>query len=326
MSAFPGQLAGVGATSAGGGGAGGSPAGSGAGPSRVVAGAAAVARAAAGPSRVRGGGRGRGEPPRQQRLGHLGGRGGTVRAARRRAGMGADRLGLGPRATEPAELAQDLVQRLPPDVLHDVVGRPLVLAHAEDRHDVGVVQLGRRPRLAAEPLAQLGVEPRVARQDLQRHVPAQRGLLGLVDHAHAAAADLAEDQVVADLADRRAVGRLAVGERAGGLARPGQRAQPLHLDHGREDEADLVGQLGVAVGVLGQGRPLALAIAVEERLGQHRDAAAGRGRRCVGHDQSPPRPPGVTDLTPWRLNCAGSPSLDRKSPSRIVDSGQSAAR
>ena len=37
------------------------------------------------------------------------------------------------------------------------------------------------------------------RQDLQRHVPAQRLLHGLVDDAHAAPADLAEDAVVAQL-------------------------------------------------------------------------------------------------------------------------------
>ena len=244
-----------------------------------MAGAAAVALAAAGPSRVRGGGRGRGEPPRQQRLGHLGGRGGAVRAARRRTGMGADRLGLGPRAAEPAELAQDLVQGLPLDVLHDVVGRPLVLAHAEDRHDVGVVQPAAARASRRNRSQQLGVEPRVARQDLQRHVPAQRVLLGLVDHAHAAAADLAEDPVVAELP--RIAGPSAGSPSANGpvgSAAPGSGPSRSISTMAGKTSADLVGQLGVAVGVLGQGRPLARAVAVEERLGQHRDAAAGRGR------------------------------------------------
>ena len=199
------------------------------------------------------------------------------------AGMGADRLGLGPRAAEPAELAQDLVQRLPPDELHDVVGRPSCSPTPKTGTMLvwcssAAARASRRNR-SREP----GVEPRVARQDLQRHVPAQRGLLGLVDHAHAAAADLAEDPVVADLADRRAVGRLAVGERAGGVAGPGQRAEPLHLDHGREDER---GSRRPARGSGRRTRPAPAArpcgSALEERLGQRRDAAAGRGGDASG--------------------------------------------
>ena len=58
---------------------------------------------------------------------------------------------LPPVGAEPLQLLEHLVQPEPEDELHDVVGRALVLAHAEDRHDVGVVQLRRRPRLALEP-------------------------------------------------------------------------------------------------------------------------------------------------------------------------------
>ena len=43
------------------------------------------------------------------------------------------------------------VQALALDVLHGVVVHPLVLAHAEDRDDVGVVQQGGGPGLALEP-------------------------------------------------------------------------------------------------------------------------------------------------------------------------------
>ena len=110
MSAFPGQLAGVGAMSAGGGGAGARRPVPAPGRRGSWSGQRPGRPRRRRTVRVRGGGCGRGEPPCQQCLGHLGGRGGTVRAARRRTGMGADRLGLGPRATEPAELAQDLVQ------------------------------------------------------------------------------------------------------------------------------------------------------------------------------------------------------------------------
>ena len=49
----------------------------------------------------------------------------------------------------------------------------------------------------------LAIEPARSRQDLERHVAAERLLLGLVDDPHAAPADLAEDQVIADLAGRR---------------------------------------------------------------------------------------------------------------------------
>ena len=53
-----------------------------------------------------------------------------------------------------------------------------------------------------------GVQPELLRQHLEGDVPAQRDLLGLVDDAHAAAADLADDAVVAQALQRR--------QRAGG--------------------------------------------------------------------------------------------------------------
>ena len=69
---------------------------------------------------------------------------------------------------------------------------PLVLADAEDRHDVGVVQPPRGLGLAAEPrqVAALG-------QELQGNVAVERALVCLVDHAHAAAANLADDPELA---------------------------------------------------------------------------------------------------------------------------------
>ena len=56
-----------------------------------------------------------------------------------------------------------------------------MLAHAEDRHNVGVVQLGRRPRLALEPVPLLGIAEDLRRQELQSHVAAQGDLLGFVE-------------------------------------------------------------------------------------------------------------------------------------------------
>ena len=66
-------------------------------------------------------------------------------------------------------------------------------ADGEDRHDVGVVQPGHGLGLAAEPLHRLLIGDGAESEDLERDAAAQRRLLGLVDHAHAAPAELAED-------------------------------------------------------------------------------------------------------------------------------------
>ena len=71
----------------------------------------------------------------------------------------------------------------------------LVLADLVDLHDVGMLQArdGLRLGLEAGQVRRAGV---AARQDhLQRHQPIQLRLPRLVDHAHAAAAQLAEDLV-----------------------------------------------------------------------------------------------------------------------------------
>ena len=70
-------------------------------------------------------------------------------------------------------------------------------ADGEDRHDIGVVQPGDGLGLALEPLHRLLVGHDAEPQDLQGHAAAERGLLGLVDDAHAAAAELADDPELA---------------------------------------------------------------------------------------------------------------------------------
>ena len=89
------------------------------------------------------------------------------------------------------------------DELHHVVMDAVLLADAEDGHDVGVVQPGGRLRLAKKPLQARGRGHPGRRQDLQRHVPAERLLLRLVDDAHAAAADLPQDAEIAQPLQRR---------------------------------------------------------------------------------------------------------------------------
>ena len=55
------------------------------------------------------------------------------------------------------------------------------------------MQPGRRPGLAAEALQAAGVEQSMPGQHLDGHAPVQGDLLGLVDDAHAAAAQLPEN-------------------------------------------------------------------------------------------------------------------------------------
>ena len=76
--------------------------------------------------------------------------------------------------------------------------RAFLLARGVDGDDVGVVQPGRRLRLAAEALHRLAGQPQPARQDLQRHLAVERYLTRRVDHPHAAAAQLADDLEVAE--------------------------------------------------------------------------------------------------------------------------------
>ena len=60
-----------------------------------------------------------------------------------------------------------------------------------DGADVGMVQCGRGPRLALEPLDSLRIGREGSREELQGDVPAEVEILGLVHHAHATAAEAA---------------------------------------------------------------------------------------------------------------------------------------
>jgi hypothetical protein len=114
-----------------------------------------------------------------------------------------DRLRAARRGLQPAG------QGLAGHVLH---GREhLVAEHAGvvHRDDVGVLQLGQRLGLAQHPGVGLGVAGRGGRaHQLERDGPIQLRVVGLVDHAHAAAADQLEHHVTADLAAGRQRGVL----------------------------------------------------------------------------------------------------------------------
>jgi hypothetical protein len=157
----------------------------------------------------------------------------------------------------------------------------LVRAHAVDRHDVGMVQAGHRLGLALEAVELARVEQGVAGQDLEGDVPAEGDLLGLVDDAHTAAADLAEDAVIPQLLQ---LGRPRYHHRSGrrrdGLA---VFLDLLHADQGREEVADIVRQLGVLGDVFRQGGPFPPAVPGGELVGQlvEQDLASGTALRHV---------------------------------------------
>src|SRR5207248_2463325 len=92
---------------------------------------------------------------------------------------------------------------------------------------------------------------------------------------------------------RRAARRARRGRRPAGAPTRARRrprvvgrvgADPLQGEQGGEQGPDAVGPLRVAVGVLGDGRPLAAAVAGDELLGEPLDRVAVGGR--VGHGRA----------------------------------------
>jgi hypothetical protein len=90
-------------------------------------------------------------------------------------------------------------QRLPLDALHDDVVRPGHVggrAHVVDVHDVRMIEGGGRACLAVEPLQELRV--RAGAQDLDGDGPAEPGVTGAIDLAHASRTEAVDDLVGAD--------------------------------------------------------------------------------------------------------------------------------
>ena len=121
-----------------------------------------------------------------------------------------------------------------PTVLHRVVMGAVLLTDAEDRYDVGVVQACCGPSLALEALDVHGMLQGFRWQHLQGHAPAERLLLGFMDHSHAAAANLSNDAVIPQVGIRVIAG--AGAHRYLGRCF-GSRAN--HQDEGGEQLADL---------------------------------------------------------------------------------------
>ena len=89
-----------------------------------------------------------------------------------------------------------LLERLPLVVGHDEIELPVVcLVDLVDGANVGVVQSGRGLGLLEEALLGGLVAGQVGWQQLDRHTPIQPGIVGRVDDAHPAAAQLRDDLV-----------------------------------------------------------------------------------------------------------------------------------
>ena len=108
------------------------------------------------------------------------------------------------RASRPRrpQLGQHGVEAAAFDVLHHVEMPALVFAHTEDRHDVRVMEPGRRLRLAAKALQRPRRRGIGGREHLEGHAASERLLLRLVDHAHSAVADDPDDPEVAETVGR----------------------------------------------------------------------------------------------------------------------------
>ena len=112
-------------------------------------------------------------------------------------------------------------EALPIDELHRVIVHAALAADRMHRHDPLVLHVCGRQRLGLESLEATRVNGRGERQYLERDPPPERDLLGLVDDPHPAAADLAQETEVAELADGR------------GNRRPAHRATGCRAQRGR---------------------------------------------------------------------------------------------
>ena len=110
-------------------------------------------------------------------------------------------------------LGQPGGQALTVDVAHREVVLSLVLADLENRHDVGMVEQGRRLRLGMKAIV-VGFRGQLSGENhFHRDDAVERNLAGLVDHAHAAAGDLVHELIIAQVAD---AGKLTGGRRRTG--------------------------------------------------------------------------------------------------------------
>ncbi len=82
--------------------------------------------------------------------------------------------------------AQHDLQVAAHDEAHHDVELPVDLARVVDRHHVRMLQRRSHPRLRQKPLPKRDVLGEMRRQQLQRHIPVEREIMGPIDHTHPA--------------------------------------------------------------------------------------------------------------------------------------------
>ena len=95
--------------------------------------------------------------------------------------------------------AQPVAQRLPFDVLDDEEVDAVVTADVVERADVRMIEAGDRASFLLEARMQARVRTQMGRQDLQGHGPAEPGVRGAVNLAHAARANQVGERVRPEL-------------------------------------------------------------------------------------------------------------------------------
>ena len=123
-----------------------------------------------------------------------------------------------------------------------------LLTDGVDWDDVLVLQMGRRQCLVLEALQMGRIEGGRERQHFQGDAPVQRDLLGLVHHAHAAAADFAQQAKITELTRRPsspfgAPPSIAAG--SGGWKRPQRRSEALDGVMAAEEVLQLCFKIGM---------------------------------------------------------------------------------
>jgi hypothetical protein len=89
-----------------------------------------------------------------------------------------------------------MLQRHPVEVLHNDEGLAVVFANLVNGADVRVIQSRGRPGFTLETFERLRTRGDVLRQKLECYEAAELEVLGLVNHAHAAPAELIDNAVM----------------------------------------------------------------------------------------------------------------------------------
>ena len=92
--------------------------------------------------------------------------------------------------------ADQVLERRTVEELHDEEGAAVVLADVVNGADIGMIQSGSGFGFAAKTLEGLAILREIFGKKLQGDEAAEARVLGLVNHAHAAAAELFDDPVV----------------------------------------------------------------------------------------------------------------------------------